>query len=112
MALVANALAQSAVLMQGDPAPGQPHRVLPGNRPSSLLLLKRLSPRALGQLIALYEHKVFVEGVIWNVNSFDQWGVEMGKRLARTLLPRLAAGEDDPALDASTRALLARLRER
>jgi glucose-6-phosphate isomerase len=111
-ALVANALAQSAALMQGDPAPNEPHRALPGNRPSSVLLLKRFSPQALGQLMALYEHKVFVEGVIWNLNSFDQWGVEMGKRLARTLLPRLIGGGEDAALDPSTRALLARLRER
>jgi glucose-6-phosphate isomerase len=111
-ALVANALAQSAALMQGDSAPEDPHRVLPGNRPSSVLLLERLSPQVLGQLIALYEHKVFVEGVIWNINSFDQWGVEMGKRLARTLLPRLLEGGDEARLDASTRALLARLRER
>jgi glucose-6-phosphate isomerase len=111
-ALVANALAQSAARMEGDSAPGEPHRALPGNRPSSVLLLKRLSPQALGQLIALYEHKVFVEGVIWNINSFDQWGVEMGKKLARTLLPRLLEGGDEGRLDASTRALLARLRER
>jgi glucose-6-phosphate isomerase len=111
-ALVANALAQSAALMEGDASPDDPHRVLPGNRPSSVLLLKRFSPQALGQLLALYEHKVFVEGVIWNINSFDQWGVEMGKRLARTLLPRLAEGGDEARLDASTRALLARLRER
>jgi glucose-6-phosphate isomerase len=109
-ALVANALAQSAALMEGDIAPGDPHRGLPGNRPSSVLLLERLSPQALGQLIALYEHKVFVEGVIWNINSFDQWGVEMGKRVARTLLPRLLEGGDASGLDASTRALLARLR--
>jgi glucose-6-phosphate isomerase len=110
-ALVANALAQSAALMAGDAAPGERYKALPGNRPSSILLLKRYSPHALGQLIALYEHKVFVEGVIWNLNSFDQWGVEMGKRLARTLLPRLIGGGEDDALDASTRALLARLRE-
>ena len=110
-ALVANALAQSAALMEGDAAQ-DPHRALPGNRPSSVIALDRLDPEALGQLIALYEHKVFVEGVIWNVNSFDQWGVEMGKRVARTLLPRLLEGGDDTGLDASTRALLARLRGR
>jgi glucose-6-phosphate isomerase len=110
-ALVANALAQSAALMEGDRA-DDPHRALPGNRPSSVIVLERLGPEALGQLIALYEHKVFVEGVIWNVNSFDQWGVEMGKRVARTLLPRLLEGGDDSGLDASTRALLARLRGR
>jgi len=110
-ALVANALAQSAALMEGDRA-GEPHRALPGNRPSSVIVLERLDPEALGQLIALYEHKVFVEGVVWNINSFDQWGVEMGKRVARTLLPRLLRGGDDAGLDASTRALLARLRGR
>jgi glucose-6-phosphate isomerase len=110
-ALVANALAQSAALMEGDPAQ-DPHRALPGNRPSSVVVLERLEPEALGQLIALYEHKVFVEGVIWNINSFDQWGVEMGKRVARTLLPRLLEGGGDSGLDPSTSALLARLRER
>lgn len=110
-ALAANALAQSAALAFGTPAPRAPHKTLPGNRPSTTLLLKRYSPRALGQLIALYEHKVFVEGVIWNLNSFDQWGVEHGKNLARTLLPRLIEG-GEAGLDASTGALLRRLRGR
>ena len=110
--LAANALAQSAALAFGNPSPGAPHKALPGNRPSSILLLKRYDPRALGQLLALYEHKVFVEGVIWNVNSFDQWGVEHGKELARTLLPRLIGSADLGGLDSSTRALLARLRTR
>ncbi|HZR68054.1 MAG TPA: glucose-6-phosphate isomerase [Burkholderiales bacterium] len=110
-ALVANALAQSAALMEGDRTE-DPQRALPGDRPSSVIVLERLAPEALGQLIALYEHKVFVEGVIWNINSFDQWGVEMGKRVARTLLPRLLEGGDAAGLDASTRALLARLRGR
>ena len=111
-ALVANALAQSAALAFGNPVPGAPHKALPGNRPSSTLLLERLSPRSLGALIALHEHKVFVEGVVWNLNSFDQWGVERGKNLARTLLPRLLEGGDTAGLDASTRSLLARLRKR
>jgi len=110
--LAANALAQSAALAFGNPTLDVPHKALPGNRPSSTLLLKRLTPRALGELIALYEHKVFVEGVIWNLNSFDQWGVEHGKNLARTLLPRLLEGGETAALDSSTRALLARLRDR
>jgi glucose-6-phosphate isomerase len=110
--LAANALAQSAALAFGNPAPGAPHKALPGNRPSSTLLLKSLTPRALGALIALYEHKVFVEGIVWNLNSFDQWGVEHGKNLAPTLLPKLLEGGDAAALDASTRALLARLRKR
>jgi len=111
-ALAANALAQGAALAFGNPAPGAPHKTLPGNRPSSTLLLERLTPRALGSLIALYEHKVFVEGAIWNLNSFDQWGVEHGKNLALTLLPRLIEGADTAGLDASTRGLLARLRKR
>ena len=111
-ALVANALAQSAALAFGNPVPGAPHKALPGNRPSSTLLLERLSPRSLGALIALHEHKVFVEGVVWNLNSFDQWGVEHGKNLARTQLPRLLEGGDTAGLDSSTRSLLARLRKR
>jgi len=111
-ALAANALAQGAALAFGNPAPGAPHKALPGNRPSSTLLLERLTPRALGALLALHEHKVFVEGVIWNLNSFDQWGVEHGKNLARTLLPGLLEGRDAAGLDASTRGLLARLRKR
>jgi len=109
-ALAANALAQGAALAFGNPA-SERHKALPGNRPSSTLLLDRLTPRALGALIALFEHKVFVEGVIWNVNSFDQWGVEHGKNLARTLLPRLLDGGETGGLDASTRGLLARLRK-
>jgi glucose-6-phosphate isomerase len=111
-ALVANALAQSAALAFGDAAPAAPHKTLPGNRPSNVLLLRRLTPRALGQLIALYEHKVFVAGVIWNLNSFDQWGVEHGKSLAQTLLPRLLDGGDASGVDPSTLTLLRRLRER
>jgi len=69
-----------------------------------------LTPRALGALIALYEHKVFVQGVIWNINSFDQWGVELGKQIARTLSAQPAGGGAIAGLDASTNALLARLR--
>ena len=111
-ALAANALAQAAALAFGHAAPGAPHKALPGNRPSSMLLLERLAPRPLGALLAMYEHKVFVEGIIWNLNSFDQWGVEHGKLLARTLAPRLLEGGDAADLDSSTRALLARLRER
>jgi glucose-6-phosphate isomerase len=107
-ALAANALAQSAALAFGHAAPGAPHRSLPGNRPSNTLLLARLDPHALGQLIALHEHKTFVQGVIWNIDSFDQWGVERGKTLAHALLGSGAeAGPDD----ASTRALLRRLRD-
>jgi glucose-6-phosphate isomerase len=110
--LSANALAQAAALAFGLATPATPHKALPGNRPSSMLLLERIAPRALGGLIAMYEHKVFVEGVVWNLNSFDQWGVEHGKTLARALAPRLLEGGDAADLDASTRALLARLRSR
>jgi len=111
-ALAANALAQAATLAFGHAAPGAPHKALPGNRPSSMLVLGRLAPRPLGALLAMYEHKVFVEGIIWNLNSFDQWGVEHGKVLARTLAPRLLEGGDATDLDSSTRALLTRLRTR
>lgn len=112
MALSANALAQAAALAFGNPVPGAPHKALPGNRPSSTVVLGRLAPRELGELIAMYEHKVFVEGVIWNLNSFDQWGVEHGKTLARTLAPRLLGSGEAADLDSSTRALLERLRKR
>ncbi len=110
-ALAANALAQAAALAFGNPAPGAAYRTLPGNRPSSTIVLKRLAPRGLGQLIAMYEHKVFVEGVIWNVNTFDQWGVEHGKTLARTLTPLMLESEHPADLDSSTLSLLARLRK-
>ncbi|MCC6611140.1 MAG: glucose-6-phosphate isomerase [Burkholderiales bacterium] len=108
--LTANGLAQSAALMAGKDDPAAPHRALPGNQPSSTFLLPALDPRALGALIAAYEHKVFAQGVVWNINSFDQWGVEHGKVLARNLLPRILQGGEAHELDASTRALLARLR--
>jgi glucose-6-phosphate isomerase len=85
------------------------HRSFPGNRPSSTLVLDALTPRALGALIALYEHRVFVSGAIWGINSFDQWGVELGKALCNQLLPRLATG-DSTGLDGSTAGLMARLR--
>jgi hypothetical protein len=68
-----------------------PHKVFPGNRPTNSLLYQKLDPRTLGKLIALYEHKIFVQGIIWNVNSFDQWGVELGKKLANAILPELRA---------------------
>jgi len=104
--VASNALAQSAALMAGER--GAPHQSYPGNRPSSTLVMRSLSPRALGELIALYEHKVFVQGIIWNVNSFDQWGVELGKRMARSLSGGDTASSVE-AMDASTRALAARL---
>jgi glucose-6-phosphate isomerase len=92
-----------------DPGVLARHRTFPGNRPSTVLLLDQLNPRSLGALIALYEHRVFTSGAVWGINSFDQWGVELGKALASDLLPRLANG-DASGLDASTAGLLQRLR--
>jgi glucose-6-phosphate isomerase len=125
--LLANCIAQSKALMVGKTADevraelsaaglaGEalealvPHRVFPGNRPSNTLLLPDLSPRALGALIALYEHKVFVQSVIWGVNAFDQWGVELGKQIATRIAAELAGGEAGEH-DASTRGLIAAAR--
>ena len=125
--LLANGLAQSQALMQGKstaqarcesaPTASQEidaltlakHRTFPGNRPSTTLMLDRLTPRSLGALVACYEHRVFTSGALWGINSFDQWGVELGKALANDLLPRLASG-DAAGLDGSTAGLLKRLR--
>ena len=125
--LLANCLAQSQALMLGKTAAEAlhenaptaaggiapdvlaQHRSFSGNRPSTTLLLEQLTPRALGALIALYEHRVFTSGALWGINSFDQWGVELGKALCNQLLPRLANG-DASGLDGSTAGLLARLR--
>jgi len=106
--LLANALAQAQAFMQGQADPGG-HRDFPGNRPSTFFVLERLEPASLGALIALYEHRVFVSGALWGINSFDQFGVELGKMLARDIEPRLASG-DAAGLDASTAGLLRRLR--
>ncbi|WFE91807.1 glucose-6-phosphate isomerase [Roseibium porphyridii] len=126
--LVANCLAQSEALMLGRTleeakallkASGQaddeverlaPHKVFPGNRPSITLVYDSLTPFALGRLIALYEHRVFVEGVIWDINSFDQWGVELGKELATALLPMVKGDASADSKDASTKGLLAALK--
>ena len=83
-----------------------PHKVSPGNKPSNTLLLPELSPFYLGALLALYEHKVFVQGVLWNINSFDQWGVELGKQLSGPIYQALS-GADASKLDSSTQALIA-----
>ncbi len=88
-----------------------PHKTFPGNRPTNTLIYRRLDPAMLGMLIALYEHRVFVQGVIWNINSFDQWGVELGKALAGRLLPVVRDGADASALDSSTRGLVERFRD-
>ena len=88
-----------------------PHRTFEGNRPSNTLLLERLTPAALGKLIALYEHIVYTQGAIWRVNPFDQWGVELGKVLAGRIVPELAAQEEHSLPhDSSTSALIRRYR--
>jgi glucose-6-phosphate isomerase len=107
--LLANAIAQAEALMVGHANAAEPWRNFRGDRPTSFILLPRLTPAALGALIVLYEHKVFVEGVLWGIDSFDQWGVELGKSLAKAVFPELqggAAGQHDP----STTALIARLK--
>jgi glucose-6-phosphate isomerase len=125
--LLSNLLAQGEALMIGRPeaevraelqAKGMdeagvavlaPQRTFPGNRPSSLIMLPELTPQALGALIALYEHKTLVEGCIWGINSFDQWGVELGKALANRILPELEGGPLQ-AHDPSTSAWIERLK--
>ena len=127
--LMANFLAQSAALAFGKTeaearaeleaagiaadqiAALLPHKVFAGNQPSTTIFLPRLDPFHLGMLLALYEHKVFVQGVVWGINSFDQWGVELGKQLAGRLLPALQGEGDTVGLDQSTRALIAWCRE-
>jgi len=112
--LIANFLAQTEALMRGrnrEETEAQTsqfvqHKVFEGNHPSNAILLQRLTPHALGMLIALYEHKIFVQGVIWNLNSFDQWGVELGKQLASRILPELHAESPVEGHDASTNALI------
>jgi glucose-6-phosphate isomerase len=110
--LLANGLAQSQALMQGRASAAEPHRDFPGNRPSTTLLLERLTPRSLGALLALYEHRVFTSGALWGIDSFDQWGVELGKTLSASLLRRLEPSDrgavGDP-LDGSTAGLVKRL---
>jgi glucose-6-phosphate isomerase len=111
--LIANCLAQSKALMIGrtlQDAKGNPHRVFLGNRPSITIAFRKLTPNTLGRLIALYEHRVFTEAAIWNINAFDQWGVELGKELATKLLPAVQ-GKDVADIDPSTVGLLAYLRK-
>ena len=127
--LLSNVLAQAEALMRGKTeeearaelmAEGLsgsaletllPHKVFPGNRPSTTILYRRLDPLTLGKLIALYEHKIFVQSVIWNINAFDQWGVELGKQLAKAILPELSAGPKPVAHDSSTVGLIEMIRE-
>jgi glucose-6-phosphate isomerase len=122
--LIANCFAQTEALMHGKTESEAraemekqglsglklrallPHKVFPGNRPSNTILVNKVDPKTLGSLIALYEHKVYAEGVIWNINSFDQWGVELGKQLANKILPELADDATPSAHDASTSGLI------
>ena len=120
--LVANVFAQTEALAfgktaeqvqtEGTPDWLVPHRVFDGNRPSNTILMERLTPDALGKLVALYEHSVFVQGVIWRIDSFDQWGVELGKVLAQRIIPELES-KTDPKLehDSSTATLIRRYRK-
>jgi glucose-6-phosphate isomerase len=102
---------EEEVLAEGTAPDVAPHRVMPGNRPTNVLLAEKLTPRLLGTLVALYEHSVFTQGTIWTIDSFDQWGVELGKVLALQILPELES-EDEPELshDSSTNALIRRYR--
>ena len=110
--LAANLFAQTEALAFGRMAP-DPARSFEGNRPSNTILADRLTPATLGALVALYEHKIFVQGALWAINSFDQWGVELGKVLAMRIVPELAAAEEPPlAHDSSTNTLLRRFRAR
>jgi glucose-6-phosphate isomerase len=126
--LLANCLAQSqalafgktaetaeAEMLRAGMAPEEarrlaPYRSFPGNRPSNTLVLPKLTPETLGALVAAYEHRVFVQSVIWNINPFDQWGVELGKQLANRLLPRLSGAPAETGEDSSTTGLVAKLR--
>ncbi|MGJ7510815.1 glucose-6-phosphate isomerase [Variovorax sp. GT1P44] len=107
--LLANALAQAQALMLGKSDEGG-HRNFPGNRPSTFFVMEKLTPESLGAFLALYEHRVFTSGSLWGINSFDQWGVELGKVLAKDIEPRLASGNAQ-GLDPSTAGLLGRLRQ-
>jgi glucose-6-phosphate isomerase len=119
--LIANVLAQAQALAfgrtaaeleaNGTPAALIPHKLMEGNRPSNVIMAERLTPRTLGALVALYEHNVFTQGTIWGIDSFDQWGVELGKALAREIVPQLAPGSAlKDGQDSSTNALIARYR--
>jgi len=128
--LLSNFFAQTEALMKGKTAeearaeleaqklPAErvaqltPHKTFPGNRPTTSILVDRITPRILGSLIAMYEHKIFVQGIVWNIYSFDQWGVELGKQLANKILPELQAAGDVTSHDASTNGLINRYKTR
>jgi glucose-6-phosphate isomerase len=119
--LISNVFAQAEALAfgktaeevrsEGTPDELVPHKTFEGNRPTNVILAQRLTPETLGTLVALYEHSVFTQGTVWNVNSFDQWGVELGKALAKRIIPELQAAEEpDLSHDSSTNALIRRYR--
>ena len=103
--LISNCLAQTEAMMKGTPHEN-PFRVFEGNRPTNTFLLKKITPYSLGKLIAFYEHKIFVQGIIWNIYSFDQWGVELGKVLANKILPELQNEDVITSHDNSTNGLI------
>jgi glucose-6-phosphate isomerase len=119
--LLANVFAQGEALAFGQTAEELrtdgvaealvPHKSFDGNRPSNTLLLDKLTPAALGKLVALYEHIVFTQAAIWQINPFDQWGVELGKVLAQRIVPELAGNAAPPTHDSSTNALIRRYRQ-
>jgi len=122
--LLANFFAQTEALMKGKTAAEAqaeleaqklapailaelvPHKTFPGNRPSNSILFQKLTPATLGKLVAMYEHKIFTQGIVWDIYSFDQWGVELGKQLAKKIEPELAAAGDVGTHDSSTNALI------
>jgi glucose-6-phosphate isomerase len=118
--LMANFFAQTEALAfgktateveaEGVPPDQVPHRTFAGNRPTTTILAERLTPYTLGQLVALYEHRVFTQGVVWQIDSFDQWGVELGKVLAERIVPELDGSEPELSHDSSTNALIRRYR--
>jgi glucose-6-phosphate isomerase len=120
--LMANLFAQAEALAfgktaqelteEGSPAFQTPFRVTEGNRPSNMILADALTPHSLGALVALYEHNVFTQGAIWDIDSYDQWGVELGKALAQRIIPELGTTEPKLAHDGSTNALIRRYRRR
>ena len=128
--LLANFFAQTEALMKGktpDEARAEleaqklpperiaelvPHKTFPGNRPSTSILFQKMTPRMLGRLVAMYEHKIFTQGIVWNIFSFDQWGVELGTQLAKKIEPELAGTAKVTTHDASTNALIDRYKAR
>jgi glucose-6-phosphate isomerase len=101
-----NGKSKEEVIAEGVKEELIPYKVFEGNRPTNSILVKQITPFTLGELVALYEHKIFVQGVIWNIYSFDQWGVELGKQLANKILPELESDTVVTSHDASTNALI------